>query len=138
MRSRKPFGILIFDLNDFKEINDEHGHHKGDEVLLHFANALSHVFSKEGLASRLGGDEFAVILRGNQDHVETHINKVKTYLQKTEDAVLKSLTFSYGFEKHYMDMSMDDLYKQADQKMYLQKKLSKKEKNLPEGMAEGL
>jgi len=138
VRSRKPFGILIFDLNDFKEINDLHGHHKGDEVLLHFANALSHVFSKEGLASRLGGDEFAVILRGNRDHVDTHINKVKTYLQKTEDEVLKSLTFSYGFEKHYMDMTIDDLYKQADQKMYLQKKLSKKEKNLPEGMAEGL
>lgn len=136
VRSKKPFGIIIFDLNDFKEINDLHGHHKGDEVLLHFSNALSRVFSKEGLASRLGGDEFAVILRGSRENVDPYINKLKTYILRSEDEVFRKLTFSYGFEKHYMDMSIDDLYKQADQKMYLQKRRIKKRKDMSEEIAE--
>lgn len=136
VNNKKPFGILIFDLNDFKEINDIHGHHKGDEVLIHFANALGYVYSKDGLASRLGGDEFAVILRGTQHQVETSINKVKSYIRRSEDPVLKSLTFSYGYEKFYMDMSVDSLYKQADQKMYLQKKALKKDKNLSDGVTQ--
>lgn len=136
VNNKKPFGILIFDLNDFKEINDIHGHHKGDEVLIHFANALGYVYSKDGLASRLGGDEFAVILRGTQHQVETSINKVKSYIRRSEDPVLKSLTFSYGYEKFYMDMSVDSLYKQADQKMYLQKKALKKDKNPSDGVTQ--
>jgi diguanylate cyclase (GGDEF)-like protein len=138
VRSKKPFGIIIFDLNDFKEINDLHGHHKGDEVLLHFSNALSRVFSKEGLASRLGGDEFAVILRGSRENVDPYINKLKTYILRSEDEVFRKLTFSYGFEKHYMDMSIDDLYKQADQKMYLQKRRIKKRKDMSEEIAESV
>ncbi|GAA3456629.1 GGDEF domain-containing protein [Dactylosporangium matsuzakiense] len=56
--------VLLVDLNDFKLINDTHGHHAGDTVLTAVATRLARVTPPTGLAARLGGDEFAVLLPG--------------------------------------------------------------------------
>lgn len=125
LKSGKEFGVFIFDLNNFKEINDEHGHQKGDEVIVAFGRALEKIFSEKGLASRLGGDEFAVILRGGDKKVERYIHQLSTLLHQEKDPVVASLTFSYGYQHYHQDMTMDDLYTLADGKMYLHKKASK-------------
>jgi diguanylate cyclase (GGDEF)-like protein len=56
--------ILFFDLNDFKDINDVHGHHVGDEALRHFAKALQASFRPSDHVVRYAGDEFIVIGQG--------------------------------------------------------------------------
>jgi diguanylate cyclase (GGDEF)-like protein len=63
---REPLALLLLDLDDFKSINDDHGHQTGDEVLREVARrALSILRSTDTLA-RIGGDEFAVIAPGSQ------------------------------------------------------------------------
>jgi diguanylate cyclase (GGDEF)-like protein/PAS domain S-box-containing protein len=57
-------GILLVDLDGFKPINDERGHHAGDQVLVAVADRLSALAGATGCAIRLGGDEFAVVLPG--------------------------------------------------------------------------
>jgi diguanylate cyclase (GGDEF)-like protein/PAS domain S-box-containing protein len=57
-------GILLVDLDGFKPINDERGHHAGDQVLIAVAHRLAALAGAGGSAIRLGGDEFAVILPG--------------------------------------------------------------------------
>lgn len=57
-----PIGLLMFDLDDFKAINDRYGHIRGDEVLLAFAQALMSVVRKIDPVIRFGGDEFLVVL----------------------------------------------------------------------------
>ncbi len=57
-----PLGIVILDLHRFKEVNDKHGHPRGDEVLRAAATTLKRALRTSDSAFRIGGDEFAVLL----------------------------------------------------------------------------
>jgi diguanylate cyclase (GGDEF)-like protein len=62
LRSGDSCAVLLVDLNRFKEINDCHGHHRGDELLVEVANRITGLLRGSDLAARLGGDEFAILL----------------------------------------------------------------------------
>jgi diguanylate cyclase (GGDEF)-like protein len=64
MDTGTALSILIIDLDGFKQVNDVHGHHIGDELLVDVAGRLSATTAADELAVRLGGDEFAVLLPG--------------------------------------------------------------------------
>jgi diguanylate cyclase (GGDEF)-like protein len=67
-RSGEDFGLLLLDLDDFKRLNDDQGHHAGDELLRRVAAALREAVREEDRAFRIGGDEFAVLLpRASED-----------------------------------------------------------------------
>jgi diguanylate cyclase (GGDEF)-like protein len=125
MQSNMNFGIIIFDLNSFKEINDHYGHNKGDEILIVFAQILKKVFQKIGFVARLGGDEFSVIVIQDLSNIEFFIHEISEQLSKYQDPVIKRLTFSFGYEQYIDGMTMDDLYIAADKKMYKNKKAVK-------------
>jgi diguanylate cyclase (GGDEF)-like protein len=62
--SSQILGMLLMDLDHFKNINDSMGHIVGDAVLVEFARVVSEIVSSDVLAIRLGGDEFAIVARG--------------------------------------------------------------------------
>ena len=61
-RSRRPTALALIDIDDFKQINDAHGHQHGDAVLQLVADTLTNVSRATDEAARYGGDELAVIL----------------------------------------------------------------------------
>ena len=63
-RGRYEFALLYFDVDDFKRVNDIHGHEAGDMLLCDVANRLSEHLRTEDVLARMGGDEFALILGG--------------------------------------------------------------------------
>ncbi|MEZ7195625.1 GGDEF domain-containing protein [Pseudodesulfovibrio karagichevae] len=64
-RARTPLSLAIFDLDDFKSVNDTYGHQKGDEVLSTFARHLKANTRRYDLAARFGGEEFALVMAGS-------------------------------------------------------------------------
>jgi diguanylate cyclase (GGDEF)-like protein len=61
-RSKRPVTLAYLDLDHFKQVNDERGHHEGDRVLIEIAEALRTQLRDSDLPARLGGDEFAILL----------------------------------------------------------------------------
>ena len=61
IRADKEISLILFDLNKFKEINDNYGHLAGDELLINVANNLKNFISEPNFIGRLGGDEFIII-----------------------------------------------------------------------------
>lgn len=61
-RTGKPAAMLMMDLDHFKSVNDTHGHHAGDQVLLAFAARVQGLLRKHDLLGRFGGEEFVLLL----------------------------------------------------------------------------
>lgn len=70
-RSHQKCALCFFDLNRFKEINDDYGHMAGDAVLIHVAKAISSAIRESDMVARIGGDEFVVLLAGIHDLEDT-------------------------------------------------------------------
>ncbi|QCR33330.1 hypothetical protein C1N55_14550 [Lysinibacillus sp. SGAir0095] len=79
-----PFSLILFDIDDFKKINDSWGHEIGDIVLQQVANRTQLVIGEQGVAARLGGDEFIVLL----DKCSTD-KEIKEVIHKLQKALLE-------------------------------------------------
>lgn len=131
-RLEKPATLLFFDLNNFKQINDQYGHASGDVALQTFSTTLMHAFRNSDVIARLGGDEFVVLLTNTKPDIASKV------LERLSDMIADhnlldnndyDISYSVGIieydpKKH---QSIADLINDADQLMYVQKKKLQKE-----------
>jgi diguanylate cyclase (GGDEF)-like protein len=83
VRYDRGFGLVVADLDDFKQLNDRFGHASGDEALVAFANVLAESLRKPDDAFRIGGDEFAVLLaEATEEDTRQVVARVETLLEK--------------------------------------------------------
>src|SRR5439155_20390395 len=74
-----PVGLVIMDMDHFKQVNDRHGHPVGDQALRQVADQLRHRLRRTDVIARLGGEEFAAILPGaTLDEVAIVAEKIRT------------------------------------------------------------
>jgi len=113
--------LAIFDLDHFKQINDEFGHPAGDEALKAFAEILRVSARAQDLVARIGGEEFAFLIRdADAPHIETICEDVRRRLSGQTYPSFR-VTTSIGAATLRAGETLRDLYKRADQALYLAK-----------------
>lgn len=117
--------IVIIDLDDFKKINDNFGHMKGDEVLSKVAEIMKSVVRNRGAVGRFGGDEFMVILEGftTQDDLRRVLSTISANVRWAfSDQNGPKVTLSIGSSMYPVDGdSYEELFKKADKCVYIAK-----------------
>ena len=117
----------MFDLDDFKRINDRIGHLAGDAVLAEVAARLRSVVRSTDIACRVGGDEFAVILpESTRDDAEHLADRIERAVSSEPIAKSGTLKISAGVAELSPDDTSSDLFKRADEDLYRAKAASKR------------
>jgi diguanylate cyclase (GGDEF)-like protein len=129
-RLQTPFALVLADLDDFKSVNDLHGHAVGDEVLRAFAAILRETVRESDVAGRWGGEEFMVLLPGaDGDGAVQFAERVRHALAVRPTAGADGspikVTCSFGVAERAKGVDADALYSAADRALYRAKREGK-------------
>lgn len=130
-RAERQVGVLVVDVDDFKTVNDTHGHEAGDLVLMHLSARLKKSVRNTDVVARLGGDEFVIVLENvrSKDEVDAVRDKLvgSDGYRLTVDG--KAISYSVSIGGSVVDpQAEDDLMqalREADAEMYTHKARAK-------------
>jgi len=116
-----PMSLVVFDLDDFKNINDQFGHVAGDDALRKVSRAAQEILRKTDTIARYGGDEFIMLLPG------ASLEDAKAITEKIRQAICRiciestQLSSSFGIANWQTGDDYVDLFSRADQALYASK-----------------
>jgi diguanylate cyclase (GGDEF)-like protein len=122
-RSITPLGLLLLDLDRFKQINDLHGHDQGDKALATIAQVLASTLRASDFAARYGGEEFLILLPDTDRRNAADVaEKVRRAIERTEMPNVGAITGSLGVAVLPDDaVEPEHLLRKADRALYLAK-----------------
>lgn len=118
-RLRAPATFIIFDVDDFKGVNDHFGHQTGDECLRDVANCIRQTYSPFGTCFRIGGDEFCVAVTRRSAKVDI-MNRIFYHnleQKRQEKPILPTVSLGYAHYDPSVD-NMQEIIARADSRMY--------------------
>jgi len=126
-RYGRPFTVIYLDADNFKAVNDSHGHAAGDDLLRAAARAIGENLRATDTVARLGGDEFALLLPETDEAAANEvILKIQSVLNETMIDRGWPVTFSFGvLTCEEAPRSVDEMVKMADDLMYEAKRRGK-------------
>lgn len=128
-RKRGMTSVFFIDIDDFKLINDKHGHDAGDKVLIEVGDAIQAMIRNQDLVARFGGDEFMVILDGiaTESELVAIANKVTSELANRATQLPCDVSLSIGIAScENGSLSTNELIRYADLAMYESKRQGKR------------
>ena len=139
-KSRRPFTLLVIDIDFFKAINDNYGHPEGDKVLKSVAQCLQEQLREGDIVGRIGGEEFAVIVSHQQPHhayaIADSLRESVSVLSIQSGSKPINVTISIGMSSsNNVEDTWNTLFDRADKELYNAKK-GGRNKVSPEFVAE--
>ena len=128
LNGRKPYSVIVMDINEFKEINDKYGHDYGDDVLETIAAVIRKAFDKRCTWYRIGGDEFCIINSETAPaKIELQLKNMTDRLEeeRLKDGRLPTVAYGYSICKGFEPDCFQRLLREADTQMYHFKKIQK-------------
>jgi len=125
-----PLSLVVADLDDFKAVNDRHGHTVGDDVLREFAAVLRRTLRESDMAGRWGGEEFVLLLPGTESEGGAQLaERVRAALAERSflgrDGAVLQVTCSFGVAQHRPGQGERELFAAADRALYEAKRHGK-------------
>jgi len=125
-RYNRGLSIILLDVDDFKKVNDEYGHHIGDVVLGEFASVVQDAIRKVDAVGRWGGEEFLVILpETNLKEAEAVAEHIRRKVEDYTFTVARHKTSSFGVSEYIQGDNSQSLINRADKALYKSKELGK-------------
>jgi diguanylate cyclase len=130
---RKPFYVIMIDLDKFKRVNDSFGHIAGDDLLKQFAAELKSQFAPSDMVARLGGDEFIVVMGGNAVDAGARVDRIRKWalgeykIDTGERQVKTALNASLGVAEWDGGENALALLARADRQVYRAKQPGSRE-----------
>jgi diguanylate cyclase (GGDEF)-like protein len=118
-RYKRDLSLAIIDVDNFKAVNDLHGHPAGDRVLVGFAQRLNAQSRAGELVARIGGEEFAWLMP-ETDHNAAHAaaSRVREAVESTPFGDVGKVTISAGIRSNTQARTVEELLRFADQALY--------------------
>lgn len=119
LRNEHSFGLLVLDLDNFKQVNDKHGHQEGDEVLIQFAKLLTESLRDSDHAFRFGGDEFCCLLIDSDNEANEQVAKrIQQAIAEHPLFLEHKVSTSVGATTFNVEDTQRSLFKRADMALY--------------------
>lgn len=124
-----PYSVIFLDIDNFKKLNDTHGHAAGDAALRIVADILRNKLRTGDLFARIGGEEFvAAIIGADSRRAAVAAEKLRSSLEQTKfefEGVNIPLTASFGVAEYTVEKTLQELIEKADRAMYQAKQAGK-------------
>ena len=125
-RHNTPLCVVLFDVDNFKSINDTHGHNTGDAMLQLLAKIVKNSIRVNDTFGRWGGEEFLLVLpHMSIEQAQKACEKVRLLIAQSVFENVSALTCSFGLCAYEKGMSLDALVNRCDKAMYQAKLLGK-------------
>ena len=125
-RYKLPLSGIMLDLDNFKEINDEHGHLAGDRILVRLCSHIRTLIRKIDQIYRWGGEEFIIILPNTRlEAAEQLANRIRNFLQKADFSPASKVACSFGVTSWNEYEIADSFTNRLDQLLYQAKRKGK-------------
>ena len=125
-RRHQPFGLLVLDMDNFKQVNDINGHHEGDKVLMDCADTILHCLRESDFAFRFGGDEFCCLLPEADTQTNNLIaQRILSAIESNSFLQQHKISCSIGSATYQENDSQIGIFSRADEALYAAKQSGK-------------